>query len=249
MSVLLNPDLKLPIFNDPSLRTDSLIDQGNFKTVWKVYDTAMKSFKAVAKFREADLSEIPSSFNPRQLSYYIQTENQKIHEQIKHEMSLLLQLSGKPGVIQVEKIISDGIFPAFVMPYYGGGSLHTAIQNGNLSTQQKNQIARDLLTGLAACHKLGIVILDLKPANVLLTFSQDQAVLTDFGCAFIMNQSHAFRENTYALFQNVFYKLFNQFDKEAYLFTQNFLEKYDRKSAIFSQEALNAFTAAVFSKA
>ena len=51
---------------------------------------------------------------------------------------------------------------------------------GKLSLQRTLAIARDTAKGLGELHGLGIVVLGLKPDNVLVTRS-GTAVLTDFG--------------------------------------------------------------------
>jgi serine/threonine-protein kinase len=69
------------------------------------------------------------------------------------------------------------------MEYVDGEDLDSLMRRvGRLSTDKAVQIARQLCTGLAAAHRLGILHRDLKPANVMID-GRGQVRITDFGLA------------------------------------------------------------------
>jgi serine/threonine protein kinase len=57
----------------------------------------------------------------------------------------------------------------------------------NTLVPHARSLASDVLHGLAELHEAGVVVLDLKPANVLLT-EQGRAVLADFGLARVLQE-------------------------------------------------------------
>ena len=87
-----------------------------------------------------------------------------------------------PNVVAVYDEGTDGDELYFVMECLPGRSLADEVAQGPLSTERVRRVALDLLTGLAAAHREGILHRDIKPANVLLT-SSGGAKLSDFGIA------------------------------------------------------------------
>ncbi len=220
----------------------SLIGEGNSRTVWKVYEQGSQCFKALARFRGPDLSEINDRFTAKQKAAYQEYETQKILSRIKQEIKVLQHLKGSPHIIQLDAVVHDGALPAFVTPYYEGGDLNKALEQGSLSTSQKTQIALDTLMGLIESHEKGIVINDLKPANILLTASMN-AVLADLEIALPIRDQRQINENTYCLVQSVFDKMFRENDGPAYEWTRSFLQTDRRNSSISSREAFQSFKA------
>lgn len=69
--------------------------------------------------------------------------------------------------------------PFFTMDYCANGSLRQRIGR-DMSADEIERIATDMLKGLSALHKQGVVHRDLKPENILFD-DTDRSFLTDFG--------------------------------------------------------------------
>ncbi|MCG3180827.1 MAG: Serine/threonine-protein kinase PknB [Phycisphaerae bacterium] len=70
--------------------------------------------------------------------------------------------------------------PYLVTEYVGGGDLRKLLADGPATIDRAVSIISDALAGLSAAHAAGVLHLDLKPSNILLTES-GEAKLTDFG--------------------------------------------------------------------
>ncbi len=69
-----------------------------------------------------------------------------------------------------------------VTAYYSGGSLKDRLAEGPLDTEEAVRLVRQLLAGLDATHRRGIVHRDVKPANLLLD-EHGTLKICDFGIA------------------------------------------------------------------
>lgn len=67
-----------------------------------------------------------------------------------------------------------------VMEYCPGGDLYTAIKKGDMSTEQMNIFFKQIITGVAYLHSMGVAHRDIKPENLLLD-NQGHVKITDFG--------------------------------------------------------------------
>jgi serine/threonine-protein kinase len=77
------------------------------------------------------------------------------------------------------------------MEYIDGEDLASLLQRiGYLSNDKANDIARQLVAGLAAAHDRGVLHRDLKPANIMLD-GQGRVRITDFGLAVAMHDEAA----------------------------------------------------------
>ncbi len=87
-----------------------------------------------------------------------------------------------PNVVAVydEGAAGDELY--FVMESLPGRTLADELASGTLTGERARQIALDLLAGLAAAHREGVLHRDIKPGNVLMTAS-GSAKLSDFGIA------------------------------------------------------------------
>ncbi len=80
--------------------------------------------------------------------------------------------------------------PYLVMPYYDKGSLQDQIDNGPLDWKSAVAYVDQAAETIAAAHDEGVVHLDLKPANILLTHSGSPRI-ADFGIAKLLNSGKA----------------------------------------------------------
>ena len=86
------------------------------------------------------------------------------------------------------KLTRDGGNAYFLtMEFIEGESLAQYLRRGPLSVQEAKQLTREILDGLDAVHRFGVLHRDLKPANIMLRAhplaSGERVVVTDFGLA------------------------------------------------------------------
>jgi len=98
------------------------------------------------------------------------------------------QLQGKlrhPNIAAVTDIVDVDGMPGLVMEFVRGASLDHLLYNEPLTLEQIDHLARGLIQGVAAAHRLNLIHRDLKPANVLLEVVDKELTpkITDFGLA------------------------------------------------------------------
>jgi len=82
--------------------------------------------------------------------------------------------------------------PFVVMDYVSGDNLRDVIAAGPLPVPRAVEIVRQVLSGLAHAHELGIIHRDIKPANIVLSQKAglgDHVKILDFGLARFDNQT------------------------------------------------------------
>jgi hypothetical protein len=86
-----------------------------------------------------------------------------------------------PNVVNIFRVgEADGLF-YYVMEYVPGETLEARVRRGKMSIEGATKMGRDLLDGLEAAHRLGVVHRDVKPSNLMI-FGR-RTLLTDFGIA------------------------------------------------------------------
>jgi serine/threonine-protein kinase len=96
-----------------------------------------------------------------------------------------------PNVVPVHRFgrLPDGM-PYLVMRFVKGRTLEERLAaEGRLSAAAARSILLDVASALAAAHAEGIVHRDVRPANVLCDEEADQALLSDFGIAAVLDTS------------------------------------------------------------
>lgn len=87
-------------------------------------------------------------------------------------------------------LITDWGCRYLVLEYVGGGELFDYISsNGPLPEEEAVRLFRQIIAGLAYCHRLNICHRDLKPENILLD-SRHNIKLADFGMAALQPSGH-----------------------------------------------------------
>jgi tRNA A-37 threonylcarbamoyl transferase component Bud32 len=87
-----------------------------------------------------------------------------------------------PQVVTVFDVppAEDGLY-YFVMEYVPHETLMARLRRGPLGTTETIRLGHDLLTGLVAIHREGVVHRDIKPSNIFV--GPDRGVIGDFGIA------------------------------------------------------------------
>ena len=114
-------------------------------------------------------------------------------QQIKfvQEAFRLVQCS-HPHIVKVHEVINENGLWGMVMEYISGQDLAVYIsQRGKLSEAEALKYINQIGTALEYIHQQGMLHRDVKPNNIVLRQSQEEAVLIDFGLAreFDLNQT------------------------------------------------------------
>ncbi len=109
-------------------------------------------------------------------------QNENLKERFQREARMHAQLM-HPNVVTLLSIYEDKENMALVMEMIHGKNLREYLRSGDKhSIADLIHIAKAVLSGLEAAHRIGLVHRDLKPANVLVSNSGD-IKLMDFGLA------------------------------------------------------------------
>jgi serine/threonine protein kinase len=139
------------------------IGNGGMGKVFLAYDRRLKRRVAIKRIR----LELASN---RRAFQRFQTEAQSVAA-LNH-----------PNIVQVMDFGRDREGPFLILEYLDGGTLLQKLEAGVLPVAEAVQIICQILDGLSAAHRQGIIHRDIKPANILLNTRGD-AKLADFGLA------------------------------------------------------------------
>ncbi|MEJ7634388.1 serine/threonine-protein kinase [Aeromicrobium sp.] len=143
------------------------IGAGNHGVVFRARDSQLQREVAVKRF-----------------SHFL-ADDPRAMRRITREVATLARVS-HPNVVTVHDLVQmpdgDGeITPHLVMELVEGRSLRDLLTSHGPSPRSVI-VVRGVLEGLAACHHAGILHLDIKPANVLVT-AEGGVKIVDFGIA------------------------------------------------------------------
>ncbi|MCH9775333.1 MAG: protein kinase [Planctomycetes bacterium] len=86
-----------------------------------------------------------------------------------------------PNIIQIFFIGEDQGHHFFAMEFVEGKSLADQLALSPLSVSESLSVAEQILEGLSAAHKVGLVHRDVKPGNILVEQETNRYLLLDFG--------------------------------------------------------------------
>jgi eukaryotic-like serine/threonine-protein kinase len=111
-------------------------------------------------------------------------EDPSVVERFKREATNAAKLSSHPNIVQIRDrgTTKEGAY-FIVMEYVRGGTLAERIEReGALPPAEAAALALQVARTLGAAHGRGIIHLDIKPQNILLT-EEVEAKVADFGIA------------------------------------------------------------------
>lgn len=94
----------------------------------------------------------------------------------------ILYASSHPNVVQIQYACKDDNNIYIAMPFYKNGSLKSLMARRMLTVREIIRYAIQFISGVAHIHSKGLLHLDIKPDNILLSDS-NEALLSDFGLA------------------------------------------------------------------
>ncbi len=150
-------------------RLEEALGGGGFGRVWRAHDQTLDVDVAV---KEVWLPPATS-----------ETEHAQRLVRAEREARNAAKLRSHPHVVAVHDVVIEEGAPWIVMELVEGANLADRLaENGPMPVADVARIAGELLEGLGAAHKAGIVHRDVKPTNVMLTHD-GRALLADFGIA------------------------------------------------------------------
>lgn len=122
------------------------------------------------------------------LSPYV-AQDPQFKARFDREVSLLKQLD-HPNIVPILNYGDEQQNTYIVMPYYGGGTMQSLIEDDGMELRQAGEILADVAAGLDHAHRQGIVHRDIKPSNIIID-DEGTALISDFGFAHVSNTSHS----------------------------------------------------------
>lgn len=119
-------------------------------------------------------------------------QQRDIVEAFLRERAILMRLHD-PHIVQLRDLVVESDTVALVTDFAGGGDLRSRLGGGPLPVVDALDIVGQVLDGLDAAHRRGVVHRDLKPENVLVEGAGDDMVvrITDFGIATLIGSSES----------------------------------------------------------
>ncbi|GAB1823761.1 protein kinase domain-containing protein [Herbidospora sp. RD11066] len=139
---------------------------GGMGTVWVAHDTMLGRRVALKRITLAGGREAA------------ETQRQRALREARAAASV-----HHPAVVPVfDWFLDDDGAPWIVMAYIEGTTLEQWIDEGRHTEHEVASLARQVLGGLMAVHRVGVLHRDIKPANIVVTHDR-QVCLVDFGIA------------------------------------------------------------------
>lgn len=106
-----------------------------------------------------------------------------------HEAVIVSQLDHR-NIVKIHDAEMQGNSAYIAMDYISGYPMsHRLKKHEYLTVGECIRICKAVLRGLAAAHSHGVVHGDIKPANIMFDTENDTYILTDFGAAYIEQQT------------------------------------------------------------
>ena len=119
-------------------------------------------------------------------------ENAEVVEGFLRERTILMRLHD-PHIVRLRDLVVESDTVALVTDFAAGGDLRARLAEGPLSLLESLDILCQVLDGLDAAHRRGVVHRDLKPENVLVEGHDDDMIvrITDFGISTLIGSAES----------------------------------------------------------
>jgi serine/threonine-protein kinase len=150
------------------------VGQGATGTVWRAIERNSGAYVAVKLLHETLLRQ------PKLVTRFVR------------ERTILMMMRHE-NIVGVRDLFSVGESLALVMDFVAGGSLRDRLSSvGTLPPSEAAHLLAQVSAALTQAHELGVVHRDVKPDNILIEASSDEAAaglvkLTDFGIARVLD--------------------------------------------------------------
>ncbi len=94
-----------------------------------------------------------------------------------------LAICRHPHIVQIDNVFHYDDRPCIAMEYVAGTDLERCVRGEPLSETQALRYIRQIGAALTVVHEKGLLHRDIKPQNIMVRASRDEAVLIDFGIA------------------------------------------------------------------
>lgn len=108
-------------------------------------------------------------------------KNDEVMENLFREAHILYE-SSHPNIVQIQYACKDEDNIYIAMPFYKNGSLKSLMKERFLTVKEIIRYGIQFISGVAHIHSKGLLHLDIKPDNILLS-DTNEALLSDFGLA------------------------------------------------------------------
>ncbi|MDP6931809.1 MAG: serine/threonine-protein kinase [Myxococcota bacterium] len=157
-------------------RIESQIGQGGMATVYRARHDELGTLHAI-KVVDAPSSEL----------------RQRLLQEGRSQGSLR-----HPNVLSVTDLVDVDGSPGLVLEFMDGPTLASLMHERRLSLDEVTGLARQILAGVSAAHRHGLVHRDLKPSNVLLSVGEGIPIakVADFGLVKALHGEHLVASRT-----------------------------------------------------
>ena len=146
-----------------------LLGLGGMGAVYKAWDSELEVVVAIKVIRPE------AAADPEMAA--------ELDRRFKRELLLAREVT-HPNVVRIHDLGEIEGIKYITMSFVDGEDLATILKHRHsLPIPEALRITRDVVAGLLAAHKAGVVHRDLKPANIMIAKESGDAVIMDFGIA------------------------------------------------------------------
>ena len=166
-------------FDNTRYTNIEIIDQGSFGQIIKALDTITK--------KDVAIKVINKNYSDIEMVKLLRNEI---------DIASVLKETSHPGIVEILEIgeTKDQLY--FVEKYYKEGNLQKFLKRNTLTTQQQEDMIKQLAEAIDFLHSYGIVHRDLKLENILVDTSNNtiQTKIIDFGLSKIASSNEKMEE-------------------------------------------------------